>query len=109
MASVRDVIYWPEIDNLDNIASVRGGNPILFPFSGRSYDRGEIHHWRADDGVRRPMPMHGCARQGQFRITRLDRRRILRPIRSRRSRQSGLSLRLRICGELPLRSGRDLC
>jgi galactose mutarotase-like enzyme len=70
--SVRDIIYWPEVDNLDNIASVRGGNPILFPFSGRSYDRGEIHHWRAEDGVRRPMPMHGLARQGKFRTTRLD-------------------------------------
>ena len=70
--SIRDIIYWPEIDNLDNIASVRGGNPILFPFSGRSYDRGEIHHWRADDGQRRPMPMHGIARQGKFRTTRLD-------------------------------------
>jgi galactose mutarotase-like enzyme len=70
--SVRDILYWPEVENLDNIASVRGGNPILFPFNGRSYDRGEIHHWRADDGVRRPMPMHGLARQGQFSITRLD-------------------------------------
>ncbi len=70
--SIRDVIYWPEVENLDNIASVRGGNPILFPFSGRSYDKGEIHHWRADDGIRRPMPMHGLARQGLFRTTRLD-------------------------------------
>ena len=70
--SVRDIIYWPEVKDLDNIASVRGGNPILFPFNGRSFDRGEIHHWRADDGVRRPMPMHGLARQGQFRLTRLD-------------------------------------
>jgi galactose mutarotase-like enzyme len=70
--SVRDVIYWPEVTDLANIASVRGGNPILFPFSGRSYDRGEIHHWRAEDGVRRPMPMHGLARQGLFRTTRLD-------------------------------------
>jgi galactose mutarotase-like enzyme len=70
--SVRDIIYWPEVENLDAIAKVRGGNPILFPFSGRSFDRGEIHHWRAEDGVRRPMPMHGLARQGLFRITRLD-------------------------------------
>jgi len=70
--SVRDIVYWPELENLDNIASVRGGNPILFPFSGRTYDRGEIHHWRAEDGVRRPMPMHGLARQGEFRTTRLD-------------------------------------
>ncbi|HVZ65231.1 MAG TPA: aldose epimerase [Lacunisphaera sp.] len=70
--SVRDIIYWPEIETLDNIASVRGGNPILFPFCGRSYDRGEIHFWRAEDGVRRPMPMHGLARQGPFRTIRLD-------------------------------------
>ncbi len=70
--SVRDIIFWPEVENLDNIASIRGGNPILFPFNGRSYDGGEIHHWRADDGLRRPMPMHGLARQGKFRTTRLD-------------------------------------
>lgn len=70
--SIRDIIYWPEIDTLDNIAGVRGGNPILFPFCGRSYDRGEIHFWRGDDGVRRPMPMHGLARQGLFRTIRLD-------------------------------------
>ena len=70
--SVRDIIYWPEIDTLENLASVRGGNPILFPFGGRTYDRGEIHQWRADDGERRPMPMHGLARQGKFRTTRLD-------------------------------------
>jgi len=70
--SVRDIIYWPEAQNLDNIAGIRGGNPILFPFSGRSYDGGEINFWRGDDGVRRAMPMHGLARQGKFRITRLD-------------------------------------
>lgn len=70
--NVRDILYWPEVESLDNIGSVRGGNPILFPFSGRSYDGGEIHHWRADDGVRRPMPMHGLARQGKFNLTRLD-------------------------------------
>lgn len=70
--SIRDIIYWPELENLDNIASVRGGNPILFPFSGRTYDRGEIQRWRADDGISRPMPMHGLARQGKFLTTRLD-------------------------------------
>ena len=45
-SSVRDVIYWPEIDKLDDFATVRGGNPILFPFAGRTYDRGEIYFWR---------------------------------------------------------------
>jgi galactose mutarotase-like enzyme len=72
--SVRDLIHWPELEKLDDVAKVRGGNPILFPFNGRTYDRGEIGFWRAEDGVRRPMPMHGIARQGDFRVKRLDER-----------------------------------
>ena len=72
--SVRDVIHWPEVTSLDAFPKVRGGNPILFPFAGRSFDEGEIHFWRTPDGVRRPMPMHGIARQGMFKITRLDAR-----------------------------------
>ena len=70
--SVRDVIYWPEAQPLEEFYKVRGGNPILFPFNARSYDRGDIHFWRDAAGVRRPMPMHGLARQGGFRLTRLD-------------------------------------
>lgn len=72
--SVRDVIYWPENADFREIAKVRGGNPILFPFNGRCFDSGEIFFWRAADGVRRPMPMHGLARQGDFQVTRLDAR-----------------------------------
>ncbi len=72
--TVREVVHWPECQNLDEFARVRGGNPILFPFCARTFDRGAIHHWRGDDGERRPMPMHGFARQGSFRITRLDER-----------------------------------
>jgi len=68
----RDILYWPETKTLDDFHRVRGGNPVLFPFNGRTFDRGDIHFWRDDDGVRRPMPMHGLARQGQFRTTRLD-------------------------------------
>ena len=70
--TVRDVLYWPEIATLDDFAKVRGGNPILFPFTGRSFDRGDIHFWRDDAGVRRPMPLHGLARQGQFQVVRAD-------------------------------------
>jgi galactose mutarotase-like enzyme len=70
--SVRDIIYWPEVSSLDNFHRIRGGNPILFPFCARTFDRGEIYHWRTDDGQRRAMPMHGLARQGAFRVTRLD-------------------------------------
>lgn len=72
--SVRDVLYWPEDANFAEFAKVRGGNPILFPFNARVFDRGEIHFWRAADGVRRPMPIHGVARQGDFKVTRLDAR-----------------------------------
>ena len=72
--SVRDVIYWPETADFSDFAKVRGGNPILFPFNARVFDRGDIHFWRAADGVRRAMPMHGLARQGSFKVTRLDAR-----------------------------------
>ncbi len=72
--SVRDVLYWPEQADFADFAKVRGGNPILFPFNARVFDRGDIHFWRAADGVRRPMPMHGLARQGEFKIVRTDAR-----------------------------------
>jgi galactose mutarotase-like enzyme len=72
--TVRDVLYWPENANFAEIAKVRGGNPILFPFNGRCFDQGEIFFWRAADGVRRPIPIHGIARQGEFKTTRLDAR-----------------------------------
>ncbi len=72
--SVRDVLYWPEDANFADIAKVRGGNPILFPFNGRCFDRGEIFFWRDVAGVRRPIPIHGIARQGDFKVTRLDAR-----------------------------------
>lgn len=72
--SVRDVLYWPENADFSDFARVRGGNPILFPFNARVFDRGDIHFWRAADGIRRPMPMHGIARQGDFKVVRLDAR-----------------------------------
>jgi galactose mutarotase-like enzyme len=70
--SVRDVLYWPEVTTLDDFAKVRGGNPILFPFPGRSFDRGDIFFWRDAAGIRRPMPLHGLARQGQFQVVQAD-------------------------------------
>ena len=72
--SVRDVIYWPELSVLDDIAKVRGGNPILFPFCGRTFDGGTINCWRDGNGTRRPIPIHGLARQGEFQVQRLDER-----------------------------------
>ncbi len=72
--SVRDVIYWPELKSMDEFAKTRGGNPILFPFGGRSFDQGAIYFWKDATGVRRPMPIHGIARQSEFKVTRLDAR-----------------------------------
>jgi galactose mutarotase-like enzyme len=72
--TVRDVLYWPEDADFGDFARVRGGNPILFPFNARVFDQGDIHFWRAADGVRRPMPMHGLARQGDFKIAHADAR-----------------------------------
>jgi galactose mutarotase-like enzyme len=70
--SVRDVIHWPEIASLAEFHKARGGNPVLFPFCARSFDRGDVGFWRDAQGVRRPMPMHGFARQGEFGATRID-------------------------------------
>jgi galactose mutarotase-like enzyme len=70
--SVRDVVCWPEISSLEDGYKVRGGNPILFPFNARSFDHGEILFWRDAAGVRRPMPLHGIARQGKFSVIRED-------------------------------------
>ena len=72
--SVRDILFWPEDANFDEFHKVRGGNPILFPFSARTFEAGELGYWRDPAGVRRPMPMHGFARQGEFTVTRLDAR-----------------------------------
>lgn len=72
--SVRDVVYWPENADWSDVAKVRGGNPILFPFNGRCFDQGEIFFWRAADGTRRPMPIHGIARQGAFHVAHIDER-----------------------------------
>ncbi|MCD8284415.1 MAG: aldose epimerase [Opitutae bacterium] len=65
----RDVIRWPENANWDDFRSIRGGNPILFPFMGRNFADGKKFFWKNPaDGVVRPMPMHGFATDGEFAI-----------------------------------------
>jgi len=71
--TIRDIIHWPDQPiSLETIAKVRGGNPILFPFCGRTFDRGEIFHWRTPGGERLPMPMHGFAKDGKFELQNLS-------------------------------------
>ncbi|MFT3784016.1 MAG: aldose epimerase [Nibricoccus sp.] len=72
--SLREVIHWPELKSMDDFVKARGGNPVLFPFAGRCFDKGDIHFWRDPNGERRSMPMHGLARQGKFELTRIDER-----------------------------------
>lgn len=67
--SVRDVIYWPDDGDVgENIAGVRGGNPILFPFCGKSFVDGRDGLWKTADSQILKMPQHGLARQGKFEV-----------------------------------------
>jgi galactose mutarotase-like enzyme len=68
----REVIRWPELSSIDEFVGARGGNPILFPFPARTFDRGDIHFWRDPEGQRRPMPMHGIARNSKFALVDAD-------------------------------------
>lgn len=70
--SVRDVIHWPEAMDADGFARVRGGNPVLFPFAGRTWAGGQEDHWRDPEGRIRPMARHGFARESGFEVVRLD-------------------------------------
>ncbi len=68
----RSVIYWPEDANFDEFHQVRGGNPILFPFSARSFHQGKRGYWPDARGIVRPMPMHGFARNSEFALLEVD-------------------------------------
>ena len=70
--SVRDVIHWPENADYGKFAEVQGGNPILFPFSARTFNAGKIAQWKDASGAERPMPVHGFARDGEFEIISID-------------------------------------
>ena len=70
--ATREVIYWPDSEQAAAFPEIHGGNPVLFPFSGRCYDKGEIFFWRDPDGTRRAIPIHGIARQSKFDVTRCD-------------------------------------
>jgi len=70
--STRDVIHWPEEADWGHFAKVRGGNPILFPFSARTFHKGRIGQWKDRTGAVRPMPVHGFARGGAFETVAID-------------------------------------
>jgi galactose mutarotase-like enzyme len=64
----REVLYWPDEADSGPFYKTRGGNPLLFPFCGRSFDRGLENHWRIGNNKRLPMPRHGFARNGHFEV-----------------------------------------
>ena len=63
-----NVIAWPEAVDWGRPQKARGGDPVLFPFIARSYHEGRIGFWKAADGVVRPAPMHGFARDAAFSV-----------------------------------------
>lgn len=65
----REMLHWPDNASSEEIAEAWGGNPILFPFPARCFVEGEPYRWISPDGISRPMPMHGIARQGRFLVT----------------------------------------
>ena len=69
----RERLYWPEdLTDSGQIAEAYGGNPILFPFPARCFVGGEVLQWIDPDRMRRPMPMHGLAKQGRFALTQVN-------------------------------------
>lgn len=62
----RSIIHWPAESDLENPAKIRGGNPILFPFAGRTFYKGKENTWKSPDGTILPMPRHGFARDGRY-------------------------------------------
>lgn len=63
------IIHWPDEADWSNVARVRGGNPLLFPFLGRHRVDGCIGEWRDPAGVVRSLPAHGFARDLPFTPT----------------------------------------
>lgn len=73
LGDVRDVIYWPEDAPMgEGFPYVYGGNPILFPFCGRSSVDGKTGEWKTPQGQVLPMPQHGFARQSDFEIVDIN-------------------------------------
>lgn len=67
-----EVIRWPETADWSKPQKVRGGNPVLFPFIARSFHDNKIGLWKCPDGMIRPAPMHGFARDSAFSIVSAD-------------------------------------
>jgi galactose mutarotase-like enzyme len=70
----REVLYWPSGISAEQFAKARAGNPILFPFAGRSFCKGVEGQWRDQSAAIRPVSIHGFARESDFVIEQIDER-----------------------------------
>ncbi|MGI4811749.1 MAG: aldose epimerase [Janthinobacterium lividum] len=61
-----DILAWPQQPDWSDVAKIRGGDPLLFPFIGRHRVDGNDGFWRDAQGVVRAMPTHGFARRAAF-------------------------------------------
>lgn len=64
----RAVIPWPADADWSKPASVRGGNPLLFPFIARHFVNGQVGYWQNAVGKTFSLPQHGFARDSKFEI-----------------------------------------
>lgn len=64
----RPVLHWPVSPDWTRSGSIRGGNPLLFPFIARTFLDGQIGFWESPDGQKRPAPMHGLVRAAAFSV-----------------------------------------
>ncbi len=64
----RAIITWPKEADWSRVPKVRGGDPVLFPFPARHFVDGQQDFWKDENGVVRPMPMHGFARDAKFTV-----------------------------------------
>lgn len=78
----QDILYWPDDADWTNVARVRGGNPLLFPFIARHLVDGQIGKWRDRAGVVRDMPPHGFARDLPFDISDISQATVSLTLRS---------------------------
>lgn len=62
------VIPWPTDADWSKPASVRGGNPLLFPFIARHFVNGQVGYWKNAVGQTFSLPQHGFARNSPFEI-----------------------------------------
>ena len=101
--SVRDVIHWPEIVVAGRLPQGARGKPdplpLLRPLVRQGRRRVLARRARA---MRRPMPMHGFARQGEFRATRVDAGGFEAVFVPGDEARASYPFRIRVPGRLPL-------